>query len=93
MIIAFAWRAARVEPVDVLRGPGDSVREPMENADRLGYVIATAPTRSEAEQAAEAFIQAIEIQLRPEPPATSASASAPAPTGLAQAPEVLPLAS
>jgi biotin carboxylase len=42
--------------VEMLRQAGDSVRPPMENADRIGYVMSCAPTRQQANAAAENFI-------------------------------------
>jgi hypothetical protein len=40
----------------MLKQAGDPVRPPMENADRIGYVMSCATTRQEAEAAAEDFI-------------------------------------
>jgi biotin carboxylase len=42
--------------IEMLKHAGDPVRPPMENADRIGYVMSGASTRSEAEKAAEDFI-------------------------------------
>jgi L-amino acid ligase C-terminal domain 2 len=39
-----------------LKHAGDRVRPPMENADRIGYVMSCAPTRREADEAADEFI-------------------------------------
>ncbi len=47
---------SRVACVEMLKQAGDPVRPPMENADRIGYVMSCAPTRQEAEAAAEDFI-------------------------------------
>jgi biotin carboxylase len=46
----------RIACVEMLKQAGDSVRPPMENADRIGYVMSCAPTRQEADEAAENFI-------------------------------------
>ena len=47
---------ARIACVEILKHPMDAVRPPMENADRIGYVMSCAPTREEAQAVAEAFI-------------------------------------
>jgi biotin carboxylase len=46
----------RVACFEILKRIGSPVRPPLENADRIGYVMTCAPTRQEADQAAEAFI-------------------------------------
>jgi biotin carboxylase len=46
----------RIGCIEILKQAGDWVRPPMENADRIGYVMCHAPTRHEADAAAEAFI-------------------------------------
>jgi biotin carboxylase len=47
---------SRVACVEMLKQAGAPVRPPMENADRIGYVMSCAPTRQEADEAAENFI-------------------------------------
>jgi biotin carboxylase len=47
----------RIACVELLKRVGDPVRPPMENADRIGYVMSCAPSRLEADAAAEDFIQ------------------------------------
>ena len=47
----------RIACVEMLKQAGDPVRPPMENADRIGYVMSCAPTRQEADAAAENFIE------------------------------------
>ncbi len=47
----------RIACVELLKHAGDPVRPPMENADRIGYVMSSAPTRLEADASAEDFIQ------------------------------------
>ncbi|PUE32357.1 hypothetical protein B9Z35_02100 [Limnohabitans sp. Jir61] len=47
---------SRIACVEILKHKGAPVRPPMENADRIGYVMSCAPTRQEADQAAENFI-------------------------------------
>lgn len=51
--------------VELLKHDGDLVRPPMENADRIGYVMSCAPTRVEANTAAENFIQQSMIHYLP----------------------------
>ena len=46
----------RICCVEILKHAGDRVRPPMENADRIGYVMSCAPTRREADEAADEFI-------------------------------------
>jgi biotin carboxylase len=46
----------RIACVEILKRIGDPVRPPMENADRIGYVMSCASTRVEADTAAEDFI-------------------------------------
>jgi biotin carboxylase len=47
---------ASVALVEILKRAGEHVRQPMENADRLGYVMTCSSSRAEAESAAEAFV-------------------------------------
>lgn len=49
--------APHIACVELLKQQGDPVRPPMENADRIGYVMSCAATRHEADMAAEDFIQ------------------------------------
>jgi len=46
----------RIACVELLKRAGDPVRPPMENADRIGYVMSCAPSRLEADAVAEDFI-------------------------------------
>jgi biotin carboxylase len=46
-----------VSHVEILKQAGDYVRQPMENADRIGYVMTCSNSRAEAERAAEAFVR------------------------------------
>lgn len=43
--------------------PGDHVRLPLHNGDRLGYVMTVGRTQAEAEQAAETFVQAARVTI------------------------------
>lgn len=47
----------RIACVEILKHKGDPIRPPMENSDRIGYVMTCAKTRHEADEAAEDFIQ------------------------------------
>ena len=58
------WQDARIRSVEILKKPGDSVRPPFENADRIGYVMVCAPTRSEAEQLADNFVLQTTVKLK-----------------------------
>jgi biotin carboxylase len=46
----------RIGCVEILKLAGDPVRPPMENADRIGYVMSCAATQQEADELADAFI-------------------------------------
>ena len=46
----------RIAWVELLKHEGDHVRRPMENSDRIGYVMSCASTRDEATAVAENFI-------------------------------------
>lgn len=46
----------RICCVEILKQPGDHVRPPMDNADRIGYVMVCAATREEAERVADSFV-------------------------------------
>jgi biotin carboxylase len=47
----------RISCVELLKHEGDLVRLPMENSDRIGYVMSCATTREEAVSVAEEFVQ------------------------------------
>jgi biotin carboxylase len=57
----------RIACIELLKHNGESVRPPMENADRIGYVMSCAVTRKEADAAAENFIQNSKIFYLNEP--------------------------
>ncbi len=46
----------RIVHVEILKHAGDHVRLPMENADRIGYVMSCSNSRAEAESAADQFV-------------------------------------
>ena len=50
------WQDTNVRCVEILKQPGDAVCVPMENADRIGYVMTTGEARPQAEQLAERFV-------------------------------------
>ena len=50
------WQDDRIRCVELLKRPGDYVRPPFENSDRIGYVMICSPTREEAEQLADEFV-------------------------------------
>ncbi len=58
------WQDARIRHVEILKTPGDMVRPPMENADRIGYVMVCAPTRTEAEELADQFVKQTLVLLK-----------------------------
>ena len=54
---------ARICCVEMLKHPGDHVREPMENADRMGYVMTCASSRKEAEALAVEFVAHVKVHM------------------------------
>jgi biotin carboxylase len=54
----------RIRCAEVMKRPGDYVRPPLENADRIAYVMVCADTREAAESLAESYIAACKIKLR-----------------------------
>lgn len=55
----------RICDVHMRKKAGDPVRLPFANSDRIGSVMAAAATRAEAEQAAQAFVDAVELVIDP----------------------------
>jgi len=53
----------RIRCVEVMKRSGDHVRAPIQNADRLGYVMVTDPNRAAAEALAESFIGRCRCEL------------------------------
>jgi len=49
--------------VVIFKQPGETVRPPIQNGDRIGYVIAVGPTQADAERIAEAYVAATRIQV------------------------------
>jgi biotin carboxylase len=49
--------------VHIFKKPGDLVRPPFENADRLGYVMAVGKTQPDAEHLAESFVVNTQVLL------------------------------
>jgi biotin carboxylase len=58
------WKNARIRCVELLKKPGDPIRPPLENADRVGYVMVCAPTTNEAEQLADRFVSQCRLVLQ-----------------------------
>ena len=56
-----------VRRVVLLKGEGDEVAPPLQNADRLGYVIAVGASQEQAEQIADSYIAATCIEVRVAP--------------------------
>jgi len=55
----------RIRCVALFKRPGDPVRPPIENADRIGYVMTVGATRQEAERIAEEFVRAAKVTIVP----------------------------
>jgi len=59
------WQDLRIRCVELLKKPGDHVRAPFENADRIGYVMVCGPTRRDAEELADRFVSQTIVTLKP----------------------------
>ncbi len=57
----------RIRCVELMKKPGDAVRPPIENADRIGYVMVCANTRAAAEALAEQFVAQSTVMLQATP--------------------------
>ncbi len=67
----------RIRCVELVKQVGDAVRAPLENADRIGYVMVCANTRAAAEALAEQFVaQAVVMVVVPTCAAAPAQAEA-----------------
>ncbi len=62
---------------EVLRGVGDTVRPPLQNAERIGFVMVAAATRKEAERRAERYVAKSHVVLRSAAKAGRTTAAAP----------------
>ena len=58
------WHDSRIRCVEFLKQPGDAIRPPLENADRIGYVMVCAPTSNEAEQLADRFVAQCQLAFQ-----------------------------
>lgn len=54
-----------VRRVALFKAPGDPVRPPINNGDRLGYVIAVGETQAAAEAVADRYVAGSTVHLRP----------------------------
>lgn len=61
----------RIRRVTWCKQPGDPVRLPLHNGDRLGYVMTVGRTQAEAEQAAATFIEGVRVTIDESPVATA----------------------
>ena len=52
-----------VRRVVLFKGPGDPVRPPMSNGDRIGYVIAVGESQEQAEEIAERYVKSCVVLL------------------------------
>lgn len=59
------WRDARIRCVEMTRRSGDAVRAPLDDADRLGYVMVTDADAQQAEALAERFVDDVAVVLQP----------------------------
>ena len=55
----------RIRCVEMMKQTGDAVRPPIENADRIGYVMVCANSRAAAEALAEQFVAQAVVMLQP----------------------------
>jgi biotin carboxylase len=58
------FRDEGIRCVELLKQPGDTVRAPLDNADRIGYVMVCGATRADAEALAERFVAQTQVHLR-----------------------------
>ena len=58
-----SWSAQLDGVFEILKQPGQPVRPPYDNADRIGYVMVRAPDRQQAEQLAEQFVSECRVIL------------------------------
>ena len=54
-----------IEYVEMLKAPGDSVGPPIQNADRIGYVVTTGQSREIAEALADEFLGKVVVEVAP----------------------------
>lgn len=64
---------ARIRCTEILKQPGDFVRPPLENVDRIGYVMVCDYDKIEAERLADDFISRCRCHLRSAVPAMECS--------------------
>jgi biotin carboxylase len=60
----------RIRCVEMMKQAGDAVRPPIENADRIGYVMVCANTRAAAEALAEQFVAKAVVVIQASAPAS-----------------------
>ena len=60
------WTDPRVRCFEILKKEGDHVGPPLENIDRIGYVITTAATRAQAEKLAERWVGDVQLVIEPD---------------------------
>jgi biotin carboxylase len=58
------WTDPRIRCVDILKQSGDGVGPPFENADRIGCVMACAPSAAEAESLAERYVAGCRVEFQ-----------------------------
>ena len=58
------WTDPRIRCVDILKKPGQMVGPPFENADRIGCVMACAPSAAEAEAVADRFVADCHLEFQ-----------------------------
>jgi len=63
--VALPAASEGIRRVVMLTAPGEAVKPPMANGDRLGYVVATGASEAEAERRAQAFVDGAVVQVRP----------------------------
>lgn len=56
-----------IRRITLCKQPGDPVRPPLHNGDRLGYVMTVGRTQEEAEQVAEAFVEGVRVTIDEKP--------------------------
>jgi len=76
----------RIRCVEILKSPGDAVRPPLENVDRIGYVMASGSPRAEIEAVAECAVVWARVRLREDLQAEATASPSSPPNSVAKLP-------
>ena len=68
------WQDPAIRCVEIIRQPGERIRPPPGDVDRLGYVVVCGPSRGDAESLADRFVARTLVRLHPAPPGLESQA-------------------